>query len=183
MLQKRPRKFRKGLPEPWDWGERQEAPLFCRETSHRALVATAISCTAQRKGNSWESEVVLVSPSTSSLFMRVAALWSGDLFTRARRFPNKYILIKDETQGNARKKEKSPEDAIQRCSLHVVPIPTSALHQVGFVSDSPGREAWTGGKSHTHSAEPFPPARSLIQLTTLPCPSHIGRVPPTCPPK
>lgn len=134
MLQKRPRKFRKGLPEPWDWGERQEAPLFCRETSHRALVATAISCTAQRKGNSWESEVVLVSPSTSSLFMGVAALWSGDLFTRARRFPNKDILIKDETQGNARKKEKSPEDAIQRCSLHVVPIPTSALHQVGFVS-------------------------------------------------
>lgn len=107
MLQKRPRKFRKGLPEPWDWGERQEAPLFCRETSHRALVATAISCTAQRKGNSWESEVVLVSPSTSSLFMGVAALWSGDLFTRARRFPNKDILIKDETQGNARKKERS----------------------------------------------------------------------------
>lgn len=75
--------------------------------------------------------------------MGVAALWSGDLFTRARRFPNKDILIKDETQGNARKKEKSPEDAVQRCSLHVVLIPTSVLHQVGFVLDSPGREAWT----------------------------------------
>lgn len=75
--------------------------------------------------------------------MGVAVLWSGELFTRAR-FPNKDILIKDETQGDARKKEKSPEDAVQRCSLHVVPIPISALHQVGFVSDSPGREAWTG---------------------------------------
>lgn len=75
-------------------------------------MATATSRAVQHR-EFLESEAAGVSPSTSSLLVGVSALWSGEHFIRARRLPNKGILIKDETQGSTRRKEKSPEDAVQ----------------------------------------------------------------------
>lgn len=60
-------------------------------------------------------------------------MWSGKVsLEQLASFPNRSILIKNEPQGLPRRKENSPEGVGPVGGLHVVPIPTVALHQVAF---------------------------------------------------
>lgn len=60
-------------------------------------------------------------------------MWSGKVsLEQPASFPNRSILIRMSHRAFQGEKENSPEGVGPVGGLHVVPIPTVALHQVAF---------------------------------------------------
>ena len=166
--------FRKGLPEPRGWGKGKRYPYSVEESILQLAtgpVATADSPTVQQKEKSWEPQVVLVSLSTSSSLLRGWLFCGQDGFSPELDFLTRAFQLKMRHKAMQEgKRSQRIQSSLQPPSvLHVVPVPTKASHQAGFVFYGPEGRPRPANKSHTHSSRPFLPAHlpSLSTYATL----------------